>query len=154
MLSNDMSRPVFNAISHEQHTQIVSLINKLYKSPNQCKIYNVFNFTAFTFWPIWVILRRHTLKGIALKKLLLRITEELLEWKSSGSGSRKPRLTAVEIRCADYATPSIRKSYTNFADKRRSLGQFACGMKPRSLVFSFLVVPVWQRSCFSLCSSC
>jgi hypothetical protein len=26
---------------------------------------------------------------------LVRINEELLEWKSSGSGSRKPRLTAV-----------------------------------------------------------
>jgi hypothetical protein len=26
---------------------------------------------------------------------LVRITEELLEWKSSGSGSRKLRLTAV-----------------------------------------------------------
>jgi hypothetical protein len=26
---------------------------------------------------------------------LLSISEELLEWKSSGSGSRKPRLTAV-----------------------------------------------------------
>jgi hypothetical protein len=28
---------------------------------------------------------------------LVRITEELLEWKSSASGSRKSRLTAVEI---------------------------------------------------------
>jgi hypothetical protein len=28
---------------------------------------------------------------------LMSITEELLEWKSSGSGSRKPRLTAVRI---------------------------------------------------------
>jgi hypothetical protein len=28
----------------------------------------------------------------------------------SGSGSRKPRLTVVGIRCADHATPSIRKS--------------------------------------------
>jgi hypothetical protein len=42
---------------------------------------------------------------------LERITEELLEWKSSGSGSRKPRLTAVGIRCADNATFSIRKSW-------------------------------------------
>jgi hypothetical protein len=41
------------------------------------------------------------------------ITEELFEWKSSGSGSRKQRLTATEIRCADHATPStcIRKSW-------------------------------------------
>jgi hypothetical protein len=34
---------------------------------------------------------------------LVNITEELLEWKSSGSGSRKPRLTAVGIRCGDQA---------------------------------------------------
>jgi hypothetical protein len=40
---------------------------------------------------------------------LVRITEELLEWKSSGSGSRKLRLTAVGIRCADDAARSIRK---------------------------------------------
>jgi hypothetical protein len=32
---------------------------------------------------------------------LVSITEELLEWKSSGSGSRKSRLTVAEIRCAD-----------------------------------------------------
>jgi hypothetical protein len=42
---------------------------------------------------------------------LLNITEELLEWKSSGSGTRKPRLTAVGILCVDHATPSIRKSW-------------------------------------------
>jgi hypothetical protein len=35
---------------------------------------------------------------------LVSITEELLEWKSSGSRSRKLRLTAVWIRCADHAT--------------------------------------------------
>jgi hypothetical protein len=42
---------------------------------------------------------------------LVSITEELLEWKSNGSGSRKPRLTVVGIRCADHATPSIRNSW-------------------------------------------
>jgi hypothetical protein len=40
---------------------------------------------------------------------LVSITEELLEWKSSGSGSRKPTLTAIGIRRGDHATPSIRK---------------------------------------------
>jgi hypothetical protein len=39
----------------------------------------------------------------------LRITEELLQWKYSCSGSRKLRLTAVGIRWADHAWPSIRK---------------------------------------------
>jgi hypothetical protein len=34
---------------------------------------------------------------------------ELLEWKSSGSGSRKPRLTTVGICCAYDVIPSIRK---------------------------------------------
>jgi hypothetical protein len=40
---------------------------------------------------------------------LVSITEELIKWKSSGSGSRRPRLTLVRIRCADHATPSIGK---------------------------------------------
>jgi hypothetical protein len=31
------------------------------------------------------------------------VTEELLEWKNSGSGSRIPRLLAVEIRCEELA---------------------------------------------------
>jgi hypothetical protein len=40
---------------------------------------------------------------------LVSITEDLLEWKSTGSGSRKSRLTAIGILCADHPTPSIRK---------------------------------------------
>jgi hypothetical protein len=56
---------------------------------------------------------------------LVSITEELLEWKSSGSRSRKPRLTAVESRCADNVTPSISKFGTNFAEKQRSLGRYS-----------------------------
>jgi hypothetical protein len=41
----------------------------------------------------------------------VRITEELLESKSSDSGSKKQRLMAAGIRCADHATPSISKSW-------------------------------------------
>jgi hypothetical protein len=40
---------------------------------------------------------------------LVRITVELPEWKSSGSGSRKSRLTAVGILCADHAIPYTHK---------------------------------------------
>jgi hypothetical protein len=42
---------------------------------------------------------------------LVRITDVFLEWKSSRSGSRKSGLTAVRIRWADNATPSIRISW-------------------------------------------
>jgi hypothetical protein len=40
----------------------------------------------------------------------VRITEELLEWKSSGSGQEN-RINGRGIRCADHATPPIRKSW-------------------------------------------
>jgi hypothetical protein len=41
---------------------------------------------------------------------LVRIIEELLEWKSSGSGHEN-RINDRGIRCADHATPSTRKSW-------------------------------------------
>jgi hypothetical protein len=72
---------------------------------------------------------------------LVRITEELREWKSSGSGSRKSRLTAVRSRGADHATPSIRKVGTNLADMQRLLDRcslhtkatgFFCGSNSRN----------------------
>jgi hypothetical protein len=37
----------------------------------------------------------------------------------------KTENTVVGIRCADHATPSIRKVGTKFADKRRSLGRYS-----------------------------
>jgi hypothetical protein len=55
---------------------------------------------------------------------LVRITEELLEWKGSGFGSRKRRLTATGMRCADQATLFIKKIGTNYADKRRWPGRY------------------------------
>jgi hypothetical protein len=42
--------------------------------------------------------------------------------KHCDESSRKPKLTAVGICCADHMTPSIRKNW-HFADKRRSLGR-------------------------------
>jgi hypothetical protein len=44
---------------------------------------------------------------------LVRITEELLERKISGSGSRKSRLTTVDIRYADSRRPLSAKFDTN-----------------------------------------
>jgi hypothetical protein len=55
---------------------------------------------------------------------LVSTTEELLQWKSSGSGSRKARLKAVGIRCADHGTPTIHKFGTNFAVMRGLLGVY------------------------------
>jgi hypothetical protein len=63
---------------------------------------------------------------------LVSIIEKLLEWKSSGSGSREPRLTAVGIRYVDHATTA--KVGTDFADKRRSLGRYSSLALLRCLV--------------------
>jgi hypothetical protein len=41
---------------------------------------------------------------------LVRIIEELLEWKSIGSG-QESRINSRGILCADHTTPSIRKSW-------------------------------------------
>jgi hypothetical protein len=46
---------------------------------------------------------------------LVRIIEELLEWKSSGS-YQENRINGRGIRCADHATPISAKVGTNFAD--------------------------------------
>jgi hypothetical protein len=71
---------------------------------------------------------------------LVRITEELLEWKSSGSGSRKPRLTAVGIRYADHATPSIRKklALTSPTSGGRSVG--IDRLRTKATEFSFFIL--------------
>jgi hypothetical protein len=42
---------------------------------------------------------------------IVNLIEELLEWKISGSGSIKSRITAVGIRCADHATSSLCKDW-------------------------------------------
>jgi hypothetical protein len=51
---------------------------------------------------------------------LVRITVELLEWKSNGSGQEN-RINGRGIRCADHATPSICKR-TSPTSGGRSVG--------------------------------
>jgi hypothetical protein len=69
---------------------------------------------------------------------LVRITEDLLERKSSGSGSRKSRLTAVEIHCTDHATPSIpQKLALTSTGSGRSVGIVRLRIKATEFSFSF-----------------
>jgi hypothetical protein len=55
---------------------------------------------------------------------LVSVAEELLEWKGSGSGSRKSRLTTVGVRCADHVTPFTHKmlALTSPTSGGRSVG--------------------------------
>jgi hypothetical protein len=55
---------------------------------------------------------------------LVTIIEELLDRKVAAP-VLKSENTAERIRHADHVAPSIRKSCTNFADKRRSLGRYS-----------------------------
>jgi hypothetical protein len=52
-----------------------------------------------------------TLKFFSIIFELVDYLDKYFKLTMLGMQSRKPRLTAVGIRCADHATPSIRKSH-------------------------------------------
>jgi hypothetical protein len=66
-------------------------------------------------------------RSVGIVRLRTKTTEFSLV---SGSGSRKPRLTAVGIRCAGHAALT----------SPTSGGRLVCGLKPRSLVLIYSVL--------------
>jgi hypothetical protein len=64
---------------------------------------------------------------ITIIHLITDIVVDYTTNSNTNSRSRKQRLTAVGVRCADHATPSTRKIKVgiNFADKRWSLSRYS-----------------------------
>jgi hypothetical protein len=68
---------------------------------------------------------------------LLSITEELLEWKSICSGSRKPRLKAMRIRCAEHILHPQKLALTSPTSGGRLVG--IVRLRSKDTEFSFLI---------------
>jgi hypothetical protein len=75
---------------------------------------------------------------------LVRITEELLEPKSSGSGYRKPRLTAMGICCAGHVTRCLQKLTLT---SPTSGGRSVCIVRLQTKATEFSLVLVSYTGC-------
>jgi hypothetical protein len=79
---------------------------------------------------------------------LVSITEELLEWKSSGFESGRPRLTAMGICCTVHVTLYPQKlAVSSPTSSGRSVG--IVRLQTTAMEFSFINI---QRVTFRLCT--
>jgi hypothetical protein len=81
------------------------------------------------------------------------ITEGLLEWKSSGSRSGKPRLTVVGICCAEHATTSLHPQKLALTSLTRG-DRSVCIVRLRTKAtefFSFKFMYIHAYVCLSSC---